>query len=199
VPVLVLDIGGVVYLSRPTPAFHERWALRCGCTPEALAERLWEGPHWLAAELGRITSQRCIDICVERVGVSPALVREMIVEAWASNPDEVLADFVKELRARGVIVAALTNNTSRERELLARPELARLFDIAISSADVGLRKPDRAVFRHAEARLNARPDGLIFVDDVETNVVAARTFGWHAVHHRSTAETIEAIKAKVPS
>jgi putative hydrolase of the HAD superfamily len=120
----------------------------------------------------------------------------MIFEAWASNPDEVLADFIRELRARGIVVAALTNNTSRESELLARPELARLFDIAISSADVGLRKPDRAMFRHAEERLNARPDELIFVDDVETNVAAARAFGWHGVHHLSTAETIDALKAK---
>jgi HAD superfamily hydrolase (TIGR01509 family) len=193
---LVLDIGGVVYLSRPTEAFHERWAARCGYTPDALADRLLQGPHWLAAELGQITSQQCIDICAERVDVDRALAREMIFAAWASDPDEILADVVSQLRARGIVVAALTNNTSRESKLLARPELARLFDLAISSADAGFRKPDQVMFRHAEERLGAIPDALIFVDDVETNVVAARAVGWHAVHHGSTAETIAAIKAK---
>jgi putative hydrolase of the HAD superfamily len=119
----------------------------------------------------------------------------MVFEGWASQPDDALAVFVAGLRAAGTKVAALTNNTSTEAQLLARPELARLFDLAISSADAGLQKPDAAIYRHAETRLGAAGDALVFVDDVEVNVEAARALGWRGVWFRSTEQAIGEIEA----
>ena len=92
-------------------------------------------------------------------------------------------------------MAALSNSTSTETELLARPELARLFDLAISSADAGLQKPNEAIYRHAEARLGAAGADLVFVDDVEANVAAAKALGWRGVWFRSTEQAIGEIAA----
>jgi putative hydrolase of the HAD superfamily len=121
----------------------------------------------------------------------------MVFEGWASQPDEALAACVQRLRGRGLRVAALTNSTSTEAELLARPELARLFDVAVSSADAGLRKPDQALYRHAEDRLAASGADLVFVDDVEANVAAAQALGWRGVWFRTTDQAIGEIEAAV--
>jgi epoxide hydrolase-like predicted phosphatase len=123
------------------------------------------------------------------------LARALASEAFASNPDDALATYIERVRQLGVTVLALTNNISGESELLARPELARLFDLAISSADAGLAKPDPAFFRHAETRLGARPEEMVFVDDLPANVEAARALGWRAILFRSTPEAIEKIEA----
>jgi FMN phosphatase YigB (HAD superfamily) len=193
--VLALDIGGVVYRSWPDDDFHRRWGEACGSSPEVLAERLWRGPHWALAELGEITSDECYARTAARIGVAPDLVRTIVFDAFASDPDEALARYVEGVRRRGVIVTALTNNSAREAELLARPELARLFDLAISSADARLAKPDLAFYRHAEARLGAMADEIIFVDDVLDNVEAAGRLGWRAIQFRSTTQAIKAIEA----
>jgi HAD superfamily hydrolase (TIGR01509 family) len=194
-PILVLDIGGVVYRSWPDEAFHARWAERCGCDVATLTERFWAGDDWALAELGRISQTENVRRLAARIGVSPALAREMIFEGWASRPDEILARFVDGLRSAGRRVAALTNSTSTETELLARPELARLFDLAVSSADAGVQKPDDAIYRHAEARLGAAGSDIVFVDDVEANVEAARALGWQGVWFRSTEQAIGEIAA----
>jgi HAD superfamily hydrolase (TIGR01509 family) len=193
--ILVLDIGGVVYRSWPDDAFHARWARRCGCDVETLAQRFWGGDDWGLAELGRISAEENIARLAARLGLGAELAREMVFEGWASQPDEALAAFVGRLRAARTTVAALTNNTSSEAQLLARPELARLFDLAISSADAGLQKPDAAIYRHAETRLGAAGDALVFVDDVEVNVEAARALGWRGVWFRSTEQAIGEIEA----
>jgi putative hydrolase of the HAD superfamily len=193
--ILVLDIGGVVYRSWPDAAFHARWAERCGCDGETLARRFWDGDDWGLAERGLISAEENIARLAARLGLSAELAREMVFEGWASQPDEALATFVARLRAAGTTVAALTNNTSTEAQLLARPELARLFDLAISSADAGLCKPDPALYRHAEARLGAAGDALLFVDDVEANVAAARELRWRGVWFRSTDQAIADIEA----
>ncbi len=194
-PILVLDIGGVVYRSWPDDGFHARWADRGGCDAPTLRQRLWSGDDWLLAELGRISATENIARLAARLDVDADLAREMVFEGWASQPDEALAALVARLRAAGVAVAALTNNTSTEAELMARPGLARLFDLAISSADVRLRKPDEAMYRHAETRLRAAGEALVFVDDVEANVQAARALGWRGVWFRSTDQAIGEIEA----
>jgi HAD superfamily hydrolase (TIGR01509 family) len=193
--VLALDLGGVVYRSWPDDAFHRRWGEACGCSPEVLADRLWGGPHWASAELGEITQNECYARTAARVGVAPGLVRAIVFEAFAPHPDETLARYVEGVRARGATVAALTNNTAREAELLARPELARLFDLAVSSADVGRAKPDVVFYRHAESRLGACGDDVVFVDDALSLVEGARGLGWRAVNFRSTAQAIEEMDA----
>jgi putative hydrolase of the HAD superfamily len=192
--ILVLDIGGVVYRSFPDDAFHARWAGRCGHAPEELARRLWTGEHWAKTELGQMSRGDCLARIAAEVGVTPQLAETMVLEAWASQPDEALATFVGALRASGVTVAALTNNAAREAELMARPELARLFDLVVSSADAGLAKPDAAIYRLTEARLGATAEALVFVDDTESNVTAARALGWQGVWFRSTDQALAELR-----
>lgn len=150
---------------------------------------MW-GAHWASAELGEITKEACYEITAARFGVEPNIVRNLIYEAFASMPDEDLARYAIGLRARGIVVAALTNNPSPEGELLERPELFRIFDLAISSADICLAKPDPAFYRHAESRLETAGDQIVFVDDTLANVEAARDLGWSAIHFRSTWQVI---------
>jgi HAD superfamily hydrolase (TIGR01509 family) len=193
--VLVLDIGGVVYRSWPDEAFRARWAERCGRDAPTLQERFYAGEDWTLAELGRISHVENIRRLAARLGLSVEAAREMVFEGWAPRADEALAGLVDRLRAAGTPVAALTNNTSTEAELMARPELARLFDLAISSADAGLAKPDAAFFRHAEARLETTGAALVFVDDVEANIEAAQALGWRGVWFRSTDQAMAEIEA----
>lgn len=193
--VLAIDLGGVVYRSWPDDTFYRRWGDKCGVSPEALRNCLWQEPHWALAEVGEITPDECHTRTAARLGVSPDVAVALVTAAFASEPDEVLARYVAGVRERDIVVAALTNNMSCESELLARPELARLFDLAVSSADARLAKPDLAFFRHAETRLQATGDQVVFLDDAVANVEAASNLGWRAIRYTSTAQAIEAIEA----
>jgi len=193
-PVLVLDLGGVVYRAWPDTAFHERWAARLGFGADELAARLWQAPEWGEAELGRISEAECYAAGAARVGVAAAAFREIVAEAFFSRPDEALAGAVARWRTAGVRCAALTNNTAGAAALMARPELARLFDLVISSADEGMAKPDAAMFRLAEARLGAGGGEIVFVDDVPMHLEAAAALGWRGVLFRETARAIAEIE-----
>jgi HAD superfamily hydrolase (TIGR01509 family) len=59
-----------------------------------------------------------------------------------------------------------------------------LFDDVVCSADVGLAKPDAAIYRLAAERLGLPPAACVFVDDLPANVEAAREVGMQGVHHR---------------
>ena len=50
-------------------------------------------------------------------------------------------------------------------------------DLAISSHQVGTRKPDPAIYRHALATLGVPADRVLFFDDASGNVEAAQALG----------------------
>ena len=60
-----------------------------------------------------------------------------------------------------------------------------LFDDIVCSAEVGMAKPDPAVFELACRRLDVPPAECLFVDDFDVNVKAARDVGMAAVLFRS--------------
>lgn len=102
--------------------------------------------------------------------VPPALVEEQ--EAVLARQ---LATFVlrqgtlealEALRARGVRVALLSNLASPYREPIRRLGLEARVDVAVYSCDVGLAKPDPAIFRLALERLGvADPARAVMVGD----------------------------------
>ena len=62
----------------------------------------------------------------------------------------------------------------------AYPILAALDDIVISG-DLGICKPDPAIFHHVEERFGLAPGQIVFLDDSVANVDAAAALGWDAV------------------
>ncbi|MET0273204.1 MAG: HAD family phosphatase [Phenylobacterium sp.] len=75
------------------------------------------------------------------------------------------------------------------------PAFAHLAD-TVASADVGLCKPDPAIFDLAAARFGYAPEDLLFVDDGAHNTQAAAALGWD-VHHFTDPKGIRpAIEAR---
>jgi 2-haloacid dehalogenase len=96
---------------------------------------------------------------------------------------------VRELRGAGVPVYALSN-WSAETFALTRsrfPFLDELEGIVISG-DVGVGKPDPAIFRHFMARFGLQADEIAFVDDSPANVAAARGLGIEAIRFENAEQ-----------
>jgi putative hydrolase of the HAD superfamily len=72
-----------------------------------------------------------------------------------------------------------------------------LFDAVVISADVGMRKPEERIFRHAAQLLGLPLGECVFVDDLEANVLAAEALGMTGVWHTDPAETVARLGALV--
>jgi 2-haloacid dehalogenase len=96
---------------------------------------------------------------------------------------------VRELRGAGVPVYALSN-WSTETFALTRGRFPFLDDLEgiVISGDVGVGKPDPAIFRHFLARFGLRTDEIVFVDDSPANVAAAGDLGIQAIRFEDAAQ-----------
>ncbi len=71
----------------------------------------------------------------------------------------------------GIITNNLVELREHWRSMLPVDDL---FDFVVDSSEVGMRKPNPAIFEHALVIGGYTADQVIFLDDFEGNVVAAR-------------------------
>ena len=69
------------------------------------------------------------------------------------------------------------------------------FDEVICSAEVGLAKPDPAIYFHAAATLGADPSDCSFTDDLPENVAGAREAGMDAQLFTGVSGLVKALAA----
>lgn len=98
------------------------------------------------------------------------------------RPQGRLWDVAARARAAGIPTALVSNSWGMD--IYSFDWIDAHFDVRVISGEVGLRKPEPAIFELAAQRVGVAPQACVFVDDHERNVVAARRLGMAAVHHR---------------
>lgn len=109
----------------------------------------------------------------------------------AFQPVVPMYDLLRTLKRNGLRTGLLSNSWGNT---YPRDLWAELFDVTVISAEVGLRKPDEAIFRHALELIGLDPAECVFIDDIEHNVRAAEAIGMIGLHHSEvsvTASTLE--------
>ena len=88
-----------------------------------------------------------------------------------------------ELRAEGYKTGLVTNNVKEASgQWRAIVPVEDLFDAIVDSSEVGMRKPNPAIFLHALDLLGGvAPASAVFLDDAPGNVAGARRAGLHAI------------------
>jgi putative hydrolase of the HAD superfamily len=99
---------------------------------------------------------------------------------WRAQIPGMVA-LARELAARGVRVAVLSNSEGRLAELLAEIGIADAFAAIIDSGRVGIEKPDRRIFDHALAVLGATRPGIHIGDSWPADIAGALGAGWRAI------------------
>jgi putative hydrolase of the HAD superfamily len=96
--------------------------------------------------------------------------------------DQII-DRVRTLRTDGYRLGLITNNV-REGSATWRAlvPVDELFDVVVDSSEVGMRKPNPAIFHHALDLLGCvSPREAVFLDDTQSNVDGAQRAGLHAI------------------
>ncbi len=91
---------------------------------------------------------------------------------------------LETLRERGYRIG-LVSNTSDDKnvqQLIDRWDLRRFFEVIVTSAGCGIRKPDGRIFQLALDQLQVRPEETVMVGDtLEADVLGANRLGIYSV------------------
>lgn len=107
--------------------------------------------------------------------------------------EEGMVEAVEGARRQGLKTGLLSNSWGTG--LYPRARLDPLFDAIVISGEVGLRKPDPAIFELLLQRLGVAAHRCVFVDDHPGHLSAAAEVGMTTVLHRTPALTISELEA----
>lgn len=122
----------------------------------------------------------------------PAIVRDLIKTAPEKtfNIIESGLQLLKKCHAqidsngkRRHKLFVLSNATHNSFQVMTNyfPQIFELFDEVMTSAHVGMSKPDARIYYHFLQTHQLNPTDCIFIDDKEPNVLAARAVGMHGI------------------
>jgi epoxide hydrolase-like predicted phosphatase len=187
---VIFDFGGV-FTDSPFHAFSA-YAERIGATDDQVTEIVFggygiDGDHpWHRVERGEISLEAARE-GILALGAAQGLNVDIweVFMAMAENGGGLrheLVDFVRKIRASGLATGIITNNVVEFREhWRGMLPVEELFDFVVDSSEVGMRKPNPAIFHKALEIGGLTPEQVIFLDDFEGNVIAASALDIHSI------------------
>jgi putative hydrolase of the HAD superfamily len=190
---LIVDYGGV--LTTDVFASFRAFCEVEGLPPETIRDRFHDDreARRLLAELE--TGALGVAEFEPRFAALLEVESERLIERLFRGmaPDAAMLDGVREARRSGVRTALLSNSwgdaTTYDRALKEH------FDAWVISSEVGLRKPDPAIYELAAERIGLAPAACVYVDDLPGNLKPARALGMATVLHRDAAATLAEVGA----
>ncbi len=145
------------------------------------------------ATTGRLSYREWMDEIRSRVVASFGSEVVPALDRWEANIGVVDLPMLSVLRQvrRQCTAAVLSNGTTRLRRDLHALDLIDEFDLIFNTAEIGVAKPDPAVFHHVLRVMELDVTQALFVDDLPENVAAARSVGLIAHVHTGVASTVE--------
>ena len=186
---VVFDVGGVLLDWNPRHLYRGMFDGDDEAMERFLADIC--SPAWnLSLDAGTPFAEGVGELC-HRFPEQAALIAayDLRWEDMVQGAFEDTVDLARKLKARGFPLYALTN-FSCEKLALVRPryDFFALFDAMVVSGEIGIVKPDPAIYRHLLERFNLVADETLFIDDSAVNVAGAAAAGLRTVHYCSATQ-----------
>jgi epoxide hydrolase-like predicted phosphatase len=193
VDAVIFDLGGVIMRNGGPGDFTRRYPNH---DPKLIAEIVM-GPHhldtdhqWHRVERGEITLAECRALTKERLDaegivatVPPEAPPTSGGPAFTFQLNDDMVTLIHDLKSAGIPIGILTNNVKEFREWWwPLMDFESVFDTIVDSHEVGMRKPNPAIYHLTMERIGATPSRTAFLDDLEANVHAANAIGMHGIH-----------------
>ena len=133
--------------------------------------RIWEHAHRIDPKSERdLSPARHEDVFTRAVALRPSVEPDLIAALYAVMRDQWIAfddtlPVLQELTSRGVKIVVLSNIGMDIRGCLDRAGVSELLEGVVLSYEVGLVKPDPAIYAHALELLNVPGNRTLMVGD----------------------------------
>jgi putative hydrolase of the HAD superfamily len=117
--------------------------------------------------------------------VAEGLLTRMFAGSTMAVP---MREAVQVIRDAGLRTALLSNSWGMAD--YPRHLFPGMFDVVVISGEVGMRKPEERIFRHAAGLLGLDPADCVFIDDIEVNTQAAEAIGMTTILHQDPPATL---------
>lgn len=195
---VVFDYGRVL-TGPPDPAAHAALVRITGLSADRLDSLYWANRRdYDEGKLTGLEFWRKL-ACEAELNLKPAdldLLTELDARMWLTENPAMLV-WQLALKQRGLLTAIVSNMGDTVHECMERRiGWLALFDVLVWSYQLGVAKPDAAIYRYVLEKLGTQPSETLFIDDRPANVEAANALGMKGVAFTTAESLREALIAR---
>ena len=180
---VVFDFG-MVLTGTPDQVAHDAMVRITGLTPERFEQLYWADRH--AYDEGKLSGTAFWqkfdrDSGLNLTQAQLGQLNQLDARMWTTQNPAMVA-WQQQLKEAGLLTAILSNMGDSVLASIER-EFAWLgnFDVLVWSFQLGIAKPDAAIYHHVLGKLGIRPEETLFLDDKRINIDAAKALGLRAI------------------
>jgi putative hydrolase of the HAD superfamily len=138
----------------------------------------------LSSDYGYLSREEYIEQVGQITHKAPREIAAIMQTSHIRN--QILVEYIRTLHLQYKV--ALLSNVGRDliQQLFTPQELTELFDVVVLSSEVGMIKPDPAIYELTAARLGISTQECVMIDDMVDNVRGAESVGMHGVVYTTT-------------
>ncbi len=129
--------------------------------------------------LGFITPADFQESIIRNLSITSSAWRQAVEQA--EQPDIDLLRYIEQLRKTCKTAVMSNASLGVVEDRIGGEWLKKCFDEVIVSAEIGLIKPDPAIYRYSAERLGVSPGDCVFIDDREIHLGPARGLGMRTI------------------
>lgn len=192
---VIWDMGGVLVRTEDFGP-RQKLAEQYGLTMAEIDTLVFGTEENNLAQLGKISHVEHWKSVGQELGLGTEEVKEFEKQFFAGDVlDLELIETIREHKKNGFHTTLLSNALSNLREVIVNEWQAEdAFQDMIISAEVGLMKPDPAIYQLTLEKIGFAADESVFIDDMPRNIQAAREAGMHGVVFETPSQTLEELE-----
>jgi 2-haloacid dehalogenase len=196
-PALIFDLGGVLLDWNPRYLYRKIFSgdeAKVNFFLKEICPQSWNMRQDIGYPTAKAIEERCL--------LFPHYSAE-IHAYYERYPETVKGEIagtvaiLRELYEAGYPLCALSNWSAETFNMVrGKFPFLKWFDAMVISGEVGLTKPDKAIFMLAAQHVGRPPQDCLFIDDLTVNIDAAREYGFQTIAFTSPQELREELVEK---
>lgn len=135
-----------------------------------------------AALTGEITAEEFLEHLKKELHLNQTLIEYPKLWVKSLNPIQEMHTFIREIsktRRIGFLTNLFTDLFDELKKNNLVPDIPG--SVLVGSWEVGLTKPDKAIYLLAQKKAGVAPGEILFVDDNQENVAVIKKLGWQGI------------------
>jgi putative hydrolase of the HAD superfamily len=181
---VVFDLGNVLIAVDELRA-AERMAARTGKTRQQIEDYIRGTPHGHELALGKLSKKQFFHTVAKEVGFDGDYDEFALIWSEVFTPIEPMIALAESLKTRLPRLLLSNTNAIHMDYIFEHYPFLNSFDAHVLSHEVGMLKPDAAIYRFTLEKYGLAAERAVFVDDLVANVEGARRVGMQAIHFQA--------------
>ena len=173
--IILFDLGGVLADLGDPPA-----AMQLDISTEDFWSIWPNSPAVQAFERGLIEIEEFCEQLAPEFGIATGQSMRQRLDLWQLRLFDGVEELVEDSAADSRVALLSNTNALHWSQVTAGTSVFNQFDALFLSYETGHFKPAAAAFEHVVAHYGCQPSDILFLDDVDRNVSAARAGGLDA-------------------